>query len=43
MRENGFTHCEGQTHNGWSFAWSLLNWDLVIPARFTNEFVNIAG
>jgi len=43
MAEYGFTHRDGPTDDGWFFAWSLPNWDLVIPAVFTSEFVETTG
>jgi hypothetical protein len=43
MAEHGLTHCDEPTHGGSILAWSLLNWDLFIPAIFTNSFVKMAG
>jgi len=43
MAEHDFPHGHGPTREGCFLAWSLINWDLVIPAAFTNEVVNTVG
>lgn len=43
MADHGFTRRDDPTREQWFLAWSLIPWDLLIPAVFTDEFTNTAG